>query len=127
MNTILTASRVNQIFLDCLPRDGEDTSNHVEAEGIVGVTVFDRDRLNSYQAEIEAMLDELPSKFKKSDGGGMSFLAACEDKDGNLWTSSHRTMEELFQLGIAVGKVKYQPPRWSWPLLPGGMPYYVVN
>ena len=32
---ILTADRVNSIFMDCLFKDGEDTSGHIVAEGIV--------------------------------------------------------------------------------------------
>jgi len=36
-------------------------------------------------------------------------------------------LDELFQLGIAIGKVECLLPREMWPTLPGGMPYYVVN
>lgn len=127
MDTVLSADRVSQIFLDCLYKDGEDTSSHVKAEGITSTVGFNPDRLNSHKAEIEAMLGELPDEFKKSGGGGMSFLNACNDKHGNQWTGLHRTMEQLFQLGIAIGKVECQLPREMWQALPGGMPYYVVN
>ncbi|NCP46899.1 hypothetical protein COT86_02060 [Candidatus Collierbacteria bacterium CG10_big_fil_rev_8_21_14_0_10_43_36] len=128
MTTVLKADRVRQIFLDSLYNDGEDTSSHVKAEGITTNAVgFNPDRLNSHKAEIEAMLDELPDEFKKSGGGGMSFLNACNDKHGNQWTNFHQTMEQLFQLGIAIGKVECLLPREIWSALPGGMPYYVVN
>lgn len=129
MGTVLSlnADRVSLIFLNCLFKDDEDTSSYVKAEGITGTVGFNPDRLNSHKAKIEAMLDELPDEFKKSGGGGMSFLNACNDKHGNQWTGFHQTMEQLFQLGIAIGKVECLLPREIWHVLPGGMPYYVVN
>jgi len=123
----LNPERVNEIFLDCLFRNGEDTSNHVKAEGITSTVGFHSGRLDSHKAEIEALLNELPDEFKKSGGGGWSFLNACNDKHGNQWTGFHQRMEQLFQLGIAIGKVESQLPREMWSALPGGMPYYVIN
>lgn len=125
--TVLDPERVNAIFTDCLFRDGEDTSNHVKAEGIVRNVEFHPERLQSHKAEIEAMLDELPDEFKKSGGGGWSFLNACNDKHGNQWTGLHQRMEQLFQLGIGISKVQYQMPREMWSVLPGSMPYLVVG
>jgi hypothetical protein len=73
------------------------------------------------------MLAELPDPFHDADiGGGGSFLQACNRQDGVQWTTEHRVMEQLFLLGIATGFVICQLPRWVWPVLPGGMPYYVV-
>jgi hypothetical protein len=123
---LLSTKRVESIFMDCLFRDGEDTSNHVKAEGITTSVGFHPERLKSHEEEIVEMLGELPDTFKKSGGGGMSFLNACYDKHENQWTSYHRTMEQLFQLGIASGKVELLMPRAMWGALPGGMPYYVV-
>lgn len=123
----LNSQRVEEIFMDCLFRDGEDTSKHVVAEGIVRTVGFHPERLQGHKEEISALLDELPDTFKKSGGGGMSFLHACIDKHGNQWTSLHLRMEQLFQLGIATGKVELLMPREMWPALPGSMPYYVVN
>jgi hypothetical protein len=122
----LSTERVKTIFMDCLFRDGEDTSNHVKAEGITTMVGFNPERLKGHEAEIVEMLNELPDTFKKSGGGGMSFLNACIDRHGNQWTSFHRTMEQLFQLGIASGKVELLLPRKMWAVLPGGMPYYLV-
>lgn len=127
MSTVLSAERVEEIFLDCLFRDGEDTSKHVKAEGINSNAGFHPGRLENHKAEIEVMLDELPDEFKLSEGGGWSFLNAFEDKHGNQWTGLHRRMEQLFLLGIAIGKVEYQLPRDMWSVLPGGMPYLVIN
>lgn len=127
MTSILSSEQVNAIFIDCLFKDGEDTSNHIKAEGIVHTVGFHPGRLESHRAEIEAMLDELPEQFKQSGGGGWSFLNACNDKHGNQWTGLHLHMEQLFQLGIGIGKVQCQMPREMWLLLPGGVPYYVVK
>ena len=127
MSAILNAERVNEVFLDCLFREGEDTSKHIKAEGITTTAGFHPERLNSHKAEIEAMLDELPNEFQKQGGGGMSFLEACNDKHGEQWTGLHCVMEQLFQLGIAIGKVSLLLPREVWSGLPGGMPYYVIN
>lgn len=123
----IDSERVDAIFRDCLFNADEETSSHVKAEGIVRNVEFHPERLNGHKAEIEAMLDELPDTFKKSGGGGMSFLNACEDKHGNQWTGQHQRMEQLFQLGIGVGKAEFLMPREIWDCLPGGMPYYIVN
>lgn len=125
--TVLDPERVNAVFMDCLFKDGEDTSKYVKAEGIQHTVGFNPERLQSHKAEIEAMLDELPDEFKKSGGGGWSFLNACNDKRGNQWTGLHQRMEQLFQLGIGISKVQYQMPREMWSILPGGMPYLVVG
>ena len=124
---VLSPERVESIFLDCLFKDGEDTSKHVKAEGITRNVGFHPERLAGHKAEISALLDELPDEFKKSGGGAMSFLNACNDKHGNQWTGLHIRMEQLFQLGAGIGKVESLMPRSLWTALPGGMPYYVVN
>lgn len=124
--TILSSKRVEEIFMDCLFKDGEDMTKHIKAEGIMSNVGFNPERLEKYKGEIIAMLNELPDSFKETGGGGMSFLQACVDKHGNQWTSFLRTMEQLFQLGIGIGKVKCQLPREYWSTLPGGMPYYVI-
>lgn len=125
--TVLDPEGVNRIFMDCLFREGEDTSKHVKAEGIQMTIGFHPERLESHRIEIEAMLDELPDEFKESGGGGWSFLNACNDKHGNQWTGFHQRMEQLFQLGIGIGKVRCQFQKEMWSALPGGMPYYVVS
>ena len=47
--------------------------------------------------------------------------------DGTQWTDLHRTMEQLFLLGLASGLVTELMPRELWGSLPGGMPYYAVT
>lgn len=124
---MLTSESVKKIFMDCLFRKDEDTTNHVKAEGITRIVGFHPERLESHRAEIAALLDELPDAFKESSGGGMSFLNACNDKHGNQWTGLQLHMEQLFQLGIGIGKVKCPMPREMWPVLPGGVPYYTIT
>lgn len=123
----LTAERVETIFKDCLYGEGEDTTDHVKAPGITSNVGFHPGRLAGHKAAIEEMLDDLPDSFKKTGGGGMSFLSACEDRHGAQWTGFHQRMEQLFQLGVAVGKAALVFPREKWARLPGGMPYYLVN
>lgn len=73
------------------------------------------------------MLANLPDTFRKGGGGGMSFLEACNDRNGTLWTGNHRSMENLFLLGLALGEVVCLLPRTMWYILPGGMPYYMIK
>lgn len=126
MSKILNPERVETIFMNCLFRNGEDTSEHIKADGVVNNVGFHPGRLKNHQKEIETMLSELPIEFNKTSGGGMSFLCANVDKQGNEWTSLHLRMEQLFQLGIGIGKVECIVPRDYWYMLPGGMPYYVI-
>ena len=123
---MIDADRVSEIFNDCLFKQDEDTTNHVKAEGINSNVGFHPERLNSHIKEITTMVMELPDDFMQSKGGGMTFLNACNDNQGDQWTGSHQRMEQLFQLGIAIGKVNLLLPRRLWTSLPGGMPYYVV-
>lgn len=124
---VLTADRVNSTFIDCLFKDGEDTSNYIAAEGITLTVGFHPDRLEKHRHEIHDMLSELPDEFKTSGGGGYTFLNACLDRHGNQWTGMHQTQEHLVQLGIAIGEVEYCLPREAWMALPGGMPYFMVK
>ena len=122
----LNSTNVTYIFRDSLFHDGEDTTQMVKVEGISLNVGFHPLRLDSHRQDIHDMLMELPDSFKQSSGGGMSFLAACHDRRGHQWTGMHRTMEELFLLGQAVGLAKCLLPRELWTVLPGSMPYYEV-
>ncbi len=123
----LTSEKVENVFNDCLFREDENTSNHIKAEGIMQSVGFHPDRLNSHKEEIIELLNELPEEFKRSRGGGWSFLQACVDRNGNQWTDLHLRMEQLFLLGIAIGMVVCQTPRSIWKVMPGGMPHYVIE
>lgn len=81
--------------------------------------VSDEDRIC-----IEKVLRQLPAPF--IDEGGWSFLNLCMDREGNQWTGSHQTMEQLMMLGMATGMVKILFPRDLWSILPGGVPYFTI-
>ncbi len=123
----LTAERVSAVFADCFFKDGEDRSTYVPAIGIQTNVGFHPGRLEDYKVEIVEMLGELPDTFKEGTGDGWSFLQACNDKHGHQWTGLHRTMEQLFLLGMAIGKVSPVLPREMWSTFAGGMPYYVIH
>jgi hypothetical protein len=122
---MLNAERIEVIFRDCLFKEGEDTTTAILAKGIVIDAGFHPVRLENYRNEVSDLLFELPVEFQKAEGGGWSFLNACVDRKGRHW-GEHRNMEQLFLLGLALGKVKCQMPREMWSMLPGGVPYYVV-
>lgn len=119
---MLTAKIVSEVFMDCLFKAGEDTSNAKIVEGVVATFGFNPDRLESHKAEIVALLAELPVEFSK----GWTFLNACLDRNGRQW-GEHTNIEQLVCLGIAVDKVAYCLPKDLWSVLPGGMPYFQVK
>ncbi len=124
---VLTSEHVYGVFVDCLFKEGEDTSDHIVAEGITQTVGFHPGRIEEHRQKIHDMLAELPDIFKTGGGGGYSFLSACLDRHGNQWTGAHRTQEQLIQLGIAIGEVEYCLPREMWAAFPGGMPYFMVK
>ncbi len=50
-----------------------------------------------------------------------------DDCRGEQWTGLHPTVDMLFTLGLAAGRVVCLMPRELWDALPGGMPYYMVR
>jgi hypothetical protein len=128
---MLHADLVKNVFLDCMFRDeevvdGVPIAEPVKVEGVVNNFGFHPTRLESHKEEIKSLLAELPKEFHQHTGGGMSFLNACVDKDGNQW-GEHRSIEQLMCLGIGVGAVMYCMPKEVWSVLPGGMPYFMVK
>lgn len=120
----LNAKRVQELVLDSLePRT--DPDHTIIAEGVVHTFGFNAEKLATHKDEIIELLDELPDNFKEEVGGGWSFIQACVDKHDNHW-GEHHSMEELFCLGIAIGRVKVLMPRAMWSILPGGVPYYAI-
>lgn len=135
--SVLTAENVEMVYRACLYSDDETTGwdgtaealpeGTIITEGILNRTGFHGGRIEEHRDEILAMLAELPPEFRKDVGGGWSFLNACMRSDGEQWTGFHQTQDRLFQLGMAVGAVTYTLPRELWSILPGGMPYLVVE
>ncbi len=123
--TNLTRQNVFQAFKYCLFNEGEDTENHIIAEGVMVKVGFHPERLKEATPIIERMLNDLPNEFQSDGSGGWSFLNACMDKNGNHW-GGHQDIDQLVCLGIASGKLKYLMPRKMWSAMPGGMPYLMV-
>ena len=131
----LTENNVNNVFEDCLHTyddlneldKSEIAARTTSIEGITAKVDFNTERLQRHKDDIKSMLSELPDQFMHANGGGYTFLAASEDKNGNRWTDLQKTMERLFILGMAVKYVRYCFPRDFWRALPGGVPYYSVS
>lgn len=116
----LTDANVDAMFDKCL--DDHGTLVH-------GIMFGIHLNVKGHELEIKDLLNQLPRGFQQigvGGGGGWSFVKACEDRDGILWTSDHLTMDKLFMLGIVAGYAKYLLPRDVWQVLPGGMPYILV-
>ena len=122
----LTAENVTEIFTDCLFRNGENTDNAKIVDGIMNNFGFHPDRIEKHKDDIYSMLKQLPEQFHSGKGEGWSFLNACNDKNGRQWAGLHKTIEQLFVIGIACNKVKCLLPKHMWSALYGGMPYYTV-
>lgn len=120
---MLTASNVTRVFDRCISTDGEG----IVIEGVICSVIFDEAVLNDCRETIIAMLGELPREFHQNGGGGgWSMLSACINAQHKQWSDSHRTVEQLIMLGLAIGKVEFCTPRSVWHDLPGGMPYFRV-
>lgn len=127
MSLPLTAKNVHDLFVKCLFTDKEDKTNYIEAQGVQLHIGFHPDRIEEHKETINAMIDELPDNFKKTGGGGWSFLNACIKADGTQWADLHRTIDQLLCLGLATKKIEFQMPREFWGMFPGGMPYFLIN
>lgn len=123
----LNAENVTKVLKSCLFDEGytdEDLKRAIEVESVMLHIGFDSDRVKQHEKEIVELLEQLPKEFKKTEGGGWSFLNACMDKDGNHW-GEHRNIDELIALGLAVDKIQFLLPREVWVALPGAVPYFV--
>ncbi len=126
----LTSENVTSVFMDCIAKDRDFEVNpdpYVVIQGITSSFALVRERVAAHESDIEGLLTGLSDDFREGGGGGMSFLAMCDDRNGNQWTGMHKVMQELVVLGIAAEKVVIPFPREVWSALPGGMPYIVVK
>lgn len=128
---MISAQRVEEIVKECLYSNDEVVDGKPIVEPVVGKGIlrdfgFHPVRLESHREEVRAMLMELSDQFKKSGGGGWSFLNACITKNDEQW-GQHEDMERLFALGIGLGLAKFALPKDMRSVLPGGMPYITVE
>ena len=125
----LTSENVVKIFRSCLFEDGADPTpeEYTVVETVQGGKVgLCNKKLDKYRDDIFDMLKQLSTDFMETGGGGMSFLNACNDKNGDQWTGLHQIMNELFMLGQATKRAKFLMPRDMWDAFPGGLPCVVV-
>lgn len=128
---MIDSQRVDAMFRDCLfrsdelPSDGSVPANAIIVESVTGKYGLNAERLEGYRAEIGQMLAALPPEFSK--GGGWSFLNACTEADGTLWTGSQLIVDNLLALGIGTKQAKILLPRELWTSFPGGVPYFAVT
>lgn len=105
----------------------QETGKTEETSAVLFRDVIDTTGL---EPEIARILAQLPDAFFPKEvpggGGGHSFLAACEDRDGRHW-GEHMHIDGLLALGLAANMVHFCAPRDIWSILPGGMPYFVVS
>ena len=124
---IITATNMSELvsksFMDCLFKEGEDTSNYVKVEGIINNFGLHPQRLEEKRELVTALLAELPIEFKK----GYTFLNICTNKNGELWTGDQRVCEQLIVMAIGLDLMSYCLPREMWAILPGGVPYIIVK
>ena len=123
-NMELTAENVEKIYKECHCDKG--SKNSITIEGIQNSDTYNKTSLEKHKDDIKNMLNQLPDNFKKSAGGGWSFLNMCMRKDDYQWTGLHRTMEKLMTMGIATKQVEYLLPSNMWGILPAGMPYIAI-
>lgn len=125
---LINGEEVNELFLGCLFTNEEIINETpirkpIIAEGIMFTVGFDPDKIEKNKDKINKIIDSLPHIFRD----GMSFVNLGLDKEGNEWTSSHKTMEELLMLGLAIGKIEYTCSRDMWAFLPYGVPYLIIK
>lgn len=130
---MISTSRIEEIVRASLFTDEEvaqklheDQNLLLMGEGVMHKLGFHRHRLSAFSEEIKGMLAELPPTFRRSGGGGMSFLNSVIDVNGDQW-GEQRNADLLFTLGNALGLVTYPLPRDVWSALPGGVPYVTIE
>jgi hypothetical protein len=125
---LIDSRQVETIFIDSLFKEKEPTEGYILGPGVITTVGFHPQRIESHRAEVKEMLSNLPPQFHAATGGGgWSFLNLCIDRNGTQWTDYHQRMEQLMQMGIALKMVQCPMPREGWSILPGGMPYYIIN
>jgi hypothetical protein len=123
----LTGEKFHDVFRNCLYTDDEMSERGEEElmkeailiEGVVNKIGFNLKRIEINRPAINDLLTKLPDNFKIDKSGGWSFLDACNDISGKQWTGSHKTVDELVCLGLAVGKIEFIFPRDFWQVISG--------
>jgi hypothetical protein len=102
--------------------EGGVPADAVLVEAITRKFGFHPGRLEAAREEIAACIAELPDPFRKSKGGGWSFLQMCCDKNEKQW-GEHTNCEALLALAIGTKQGDFLMPKDMWWMFPQSMPY----
>ena len=72
-------------------------------KGVMVQAGFHPERLESHRAQVLEWLTLMPIAFRRSSGGGYTFLSMCYDQYNRQWTGAHRVMDQLVALGNGLG------------------------
>jgi hypothetical protein len=123
----LTEFNVHEKFLYCLQKMSENGRRGVRVEAISIRVTFDAVRLLEIRSNIKHALDQLPTGFTQSLGGGLSFTAMKFNRQFRIWSYNPRSQEELLALSMGLGLADFLVPRDVWHLLPGQTPFVVIK
>lgn len=124
----LIATNVENLFLSCLYKKGEDASNALIVQGVKLKVGFNPERIQENKTEIENLLSQCHTNFfDSSEAKGWTFLNFCLDKNEEQWTGVHAVCDNLICLGLAIDKVQFLLPREVWDVLPGGVPFLQIK
>ncbi len=103
----LSGKNMHEIFLDCLCENSGDSSNDgIRVVGYMTILTFDPKKLSTNKERIDLMYQEMPDVLLKKFYWDILFPDGCyERKDGTIWTKLNFQADQLFQLGVAVGKI----------------------
>lgn len=121
---ILTPEAVKELMMDCLSEENMDQSNLIVVNGITRAFGFQRDKIAARRKDIRNLLMQLHPTFRKSVGGGWSFvyMTARGENVEETWGGQIHA-EELFCLGVVAELASCLVSREFWPSLPYGVPY----
>lgn len=135
MSSELSRSNIERIILASLflpeelppnPTKENLPKDAIIVEGIMNEFVFNPKRIEEHREDVKGMLAQLGDEFMKDGGGGMSLMQMVADKHGNLY-GEQQTADLLYVLGNALGYADWIVPRSMWAILPGHMPYIVID
>ncbi len=98
----LSLTAVNDHYTYCLHLPGDrDRPIPVKAHGMN--VLFDPRRLRERSGRLHDLFDRLHAMLWRTQGGDYQVL--CVDRDGRQWTTKRQIIDELFALGLALGRI----------------------
>ncbi len=132
----LTYENVDKVFKQCMYTNDEiqhlevpntPPEDAIKIRGTMAGVAFHPKRVERAKEVVTEWLMQLhPGFLETSTEEGLSFLQGCQTQAGEQW-GEHYSIDQLFNLGMAIGRVKPMFPRFMWTKLPGGMPYYFIT